>query len=80
MSRFEKIRQGYLTLSTICMLVYLACGVIAGLIYGLRYIAQKLQSHKAAAKLIDDQISESADGIEEDEVLRNLKAAGWDYV
>ena len=80
MSRFEKIRQGYLTLSTICMLVYLACGVIAGLIYGLRYIAQKLQSNKATAKLIDDQLNDSVNNVAEDEVVEHLKAAGWDYV
>ena len=48
MSKFEKIRQGYLTLSTICMLIYVACGIVAGVIYGIRYIGDKLQSRKAA--------------------------------
>ena len=80
MSRFEKIRQGYLTLSTICMLIYVACGIVAGVVYGIRYVMDKLQSNKAAAKLINDQLNESVNGLEEDEVVEHLKAAGWDYV
>ena len=79
MSKFEKIRQGYLTLSTICMLIYVACGILAGIVYAGRYIVQKLRANKVEQQL-DEQFDASINGVEEDEVVRNLKAAGWDYV
>ena len=79
MSKFEKIRQGYLTLSTICMLIYVTCGILAGIIYAGRHISDKLQSRKAKQQL-EQQMNNSAANIEEDEVVEHLKAAGWDYV
>lgn len=79
MSKWEKAKSIYLSISLICMIAYVAIGVIAGVVYGIRYIGDKLQSRKAA-KLIDDQLSDSVNGVDDDEVVERLKAAGWDYV
>lgn len=80
MSKFEKAKSVYLSISFICTIIYLVIGAIAGVVYGVRYVMGKLQSHKAAAKLIDDQIGDSVNGVDDDEVVEHLKAAGWDYV
>ena len=76
MSKWEKAKSIYLSISLVCMLIYIACGIVAGVVYSVRHIAQKLQSRKAA-KLIDKQFSDSINGIDEDEVLSNLKATDW---
>ena len=79
MSKFEKAKSVYLSISFICMLIYVACGILAGIIYAGRHISDKLQSRKAKQQL-EQQMNNSAANIEEDEVVEHLKAAGWDYV
>ena len=79
MSKWEKAKSIYLSISLICMIAYVAIGVIAGVVYGIRYIGDKLQSRKAANQL-NDQFNDSVENVDDDEVVRNLKAADWDYV
>lgn len=80
MSKFERIKSAYLSVCTMAAIIYAAIGIIAGILYAGHTIAEKLQSRKAAAKLIDDQLSDSVNGVDDDEVVERLKAAGWDYV
>lgn len=79
MSKWEKAKSVYVSISLVCMIIYLAIGAVAGLIYGLRCIQDKLQSRKAANQL-NEQFNDSVENVDDDEVVRNLKAAGWDYV
>ena len=79
MSKFEKAKSVYLSISFICTIIYLVIGAIAGVVYGIRYIAEKLESRKAANQL-NEQFNDSVENVDDDEVVRNLKAAGWDYV
>ena len=79
MSKWEKAKSIYLSNSLACMIAYVAIGVVAGLIYGLRCIQDKLQRRKAKQQL-SDQFNDSVNGVDDDEVVEHLKAAGWDYV
>ena len=79
MSKWEKAKSIYLSISLVCMIAYVAIGVVAGLIYGLRCIQDKLQLRKAKQQL-SDQFNDSVNGVDDDEVVEHLKAAGWDYV
>ena len=79
MSKWEKAKSVYVSISLVCMIIYLAIGAVAGLIYGLRCIQDKLQSRKAKQQL-SDQFNDSVENVDDDEVVRNLEAAGWDYV
>lgn len=76
MSKWEKAKSVYVSISLACMIAYLAIGIVAGVVYGVRHIAEKLRSRKS----LDKQFSESINGIDEDEVVERLKAAGWDYI
>ena len=79
MSKWEKAKSIYLSISLICMIAYVAIGIVAGIIYAGRYIAEKLESRKANQKL-SEQLNESVENIDDDKVVEHLKAAGWDYV
>lgn len=74
MSKWEKAKSVYVSISLACMIAYLAIGIVAGVVYGVRHIAEKLRSRKS----LDKQFSESINGIDEDEVFANLKKVDWD--
>lgn len=52
MSKWEKAKSVYVSISLVCMIIYLIIGAVAGIAYGLRYVTEKLRSRREAVELV----------------------------